>query len=93
MMVGRIGRDKDSFNCGGHHGLVPYNAPFNGLVCDFCKGPILAGSRASGCRHGLFCRFVFSSIHTHGVFYFCLFAGAYSSSMIQHNYLQWDLHL
>lgn len=52
MMVGRIGRDKDSFNCGGHHGLTRYNAPFSGLSCDFCKGPIPAGSLASGCRHG-----------------------------------------
>lgn len=51
MMKGRVGRDPNSFNCGGHHGLTLYTAPCNGLMCDFCKKPILAGSPAMGCRY------------------------------------------
>ena len=50
MMNGRVGRDPKSFDCGGHHGLVVYTASCNGLFCDFCKDPILAGSPAAGCR-------------------------------------------
>ncbi|CAB1108445.1 unnamed protein product [Ectocarpus sp. CCAP 1310/34] len=50
MMIGRVGRDEDSFNCGGHHGLVQYVAVFNGMACDFCGAPIQAGFFAKGCR-------------------------------------------
>ncbi|CAN0036125.1 unnamed protein product [Ectocarpus sp. 8 AP-2014] len=50
MMMGRVGRDKDSFNCGGHHGLVQYVAVYNGMACDFCGTPIQAGFFAKGCR-------------------------------------------
>lgn len=50
MMVGRVGRDKDTFNCGGHHGLTQYLVVFNGLACDFCHTPIHAGDLAKGCR-------------------------------------------
>ncbi len=50
MMAGRAGRDKDSFNCGGHHGLTQYTVVINGLSCDFCEAPIVAGSLAKGCR-------------------------------------------
>lgn len=50
MMIGRVGRDEDSFNCGGGHGLTQYTAVYNGLTCDFCQAPIVAGSLAMGCR-------------------------------------------
>lgn len=50
MMVGRVGRDQGSFNCGGRHGLTPYIAVYNGLSCDFCGTPIQAGCHAVGCR-------------------------------------------
>ncbi|CAN0431816.1 unnamed protein product, partial [Hapterophycus canaliculatus] len=50
MMAGRVGCDKKSFNCGGHHGLTEYVAVCNGLACDFCGAPIPARSRAKGCR-------------------------------------------
>ena len=52
MMVGRVGRDDDSFNCGGGHGLTQYTAVYNGLACDFCQAQIVAGSLAMGCRCG-----------------------------------------
>lgn len=50
MMVGRVGRDNNTFNCGGRHGLSQYLAVFNGLACDFCQAPIRAGYLAKGCR-------------------------------------------
>ncbi|CAM9535502.1 unnamed protein product [Scytosiphon promiscuus] len=50
MMAGRVGRDKGSFNCGGHHGLTEYVTVCSGLACDFCGTPIPAGSPAKGCR-------------------------------------------
>lgn len=53
MMAARVGRDKDSFNCGGLHGMAQYRVPLsiNGMGCNFCGKLIPAGSLALGCRY------------------------------------------
>lgn len=44
------GRDEDSFNCAGRHGLSSYNTRTEGVNCKWCAKTWPKGSRMFACR-------------------------------------------
>lgn len=44
------GRDKDSFNCAGRHGLRSYSTAIDGVACNWCEGLYPVGSKMFACR-------------------------------------------